>query len=191
MLLNRVPQSILRLQLLAQDSGTAPHPHLLVSCSKRSFLNMGRLNGPSLARLVLCVSLDSLFPVCLPLQGFNPAYPPQNPGYPAGPAMGVPAQPPYWNGPPQGQYPPGPGAPMVQSFTLWNVTEDVMLIDIWPFGCITSPMLTINCRSLQSSVCFCRTTQMVLNYVWVSLSVENNKQRCPKPVFLSFIIDIC
>ncbi|XP_019939434.2 uncharacterized protein [Paralichthys olivaceus] len=47
-----------------------------------------------------------------PSPGFNPAYPPQNPGYPVGPAMGVPAQPPHWNGPPPGQYPPGPGAPM-------------------------------------------------------------------------------
>ncbi|CAB1432898.1 unnamed protein product [Pleuronectes platessa] len=47
-----------------------------------------------------------------PATGFNPAYPPQNPGYPAGPVMGVPAQPPHWNGPPPGQYPPGPVAPM-------------------------------------------------------------------------------
>ncbi|KAF0037962.1 hypothetical protein F2P81_010836 [Scophthalmus maximus] len=46
-------------------------------------------------------------------KGYNPAYPPQNLPYPTpGPAMGVPAQPPYWNGPPPGQYPPGPGAPM-------------------------------------------------------------------------------
>ncbi|AWP06368.1 Hypothetical protein SMAX5B_004946 [Scophthalmus maximus] len=48
-----------------------------------------------------------------PSMGYNPAYPPQNLPYPTpGPAMGVPAQPPYWNGPPPGQYPPGPGAPM-------------------------------------------------------------------------------
>lgn len=51
-----------------------------------------------------------------PSPGFNPAYPPQNPGYPsyppAGQPMMAPAQPPQWNGPPQGQYPPGPVAPM-------------------------------------------------------------------------------
>ncbi|KAG7235880.1 hypothetical protein INR49_002077 [Caranx melampygus] len=47
-----------------------------------------------------------------PSPGFNPAYPPQNPAYPpAGPAM-VPPAGPQWNGPPPGQYPPGPGAPM-------------------------------------------------------------------------------
>ncbi|XP_060941715.1 wu:fc21g02 [Limanda limanda] len=54
-----------------------------------------------------------------PSPGYNPAYPPQNPGYPAGPIMGVPAQPPHWNGPPPGQYPPGqyppgPVAPMAE-----------------------------------------------------------------------------
>ncbi|XP_067354949.1 wu:fc21g02 isoform X2 [Channa argus] len=43
----------------------------------------------------------------------NPAYPPQYPAYPpAGTAVFPPAQPPQWNGPPQGQYPPGPLAPM-------------------------------------------------------------------------------
>ncbi|XP_022612939.1 uncharacterized protein LOC111230469 [Seriola dumerili] len=41
-----------------------------------------------------------------PYPSFNPAYPP------AGPAMIPPAQPPQWNCPPSGQYPPGPGAPM-------------------------------------------------------------------------------
>lgn len=67
-------------------------------------------------------SLDSRLPMCLLVQGYNPAYPPQNLPYPTpGPAMGVPAQPPYWNGPPPGQYPPGPGAPMVRSLTEWVV----------------------------------------------------------------------
>lgn len=48
------------------------------------------------------------------LQGFNPVYPPVNPAYPPpGPAMVPPAQPPQWNGPPAGPYPPGPEAPMV------------------------------------------------------------------------------
>ncbi|KAF3687066.1 hypothetical protein EXN66_Car002738 [Channa argus] len=46
----------------------------------------------------------------------NPAYPPQYPAYPpAGTAVFPPAQPPQWNGPPQGQYPPGPLAPMAEA----------------------------------------------------------------------------
>lgn len=52
--------------------------------------------------------------ICFPLQGIIPAYPPYNPAYPpAGPAMIPPGQPPQWNNPPPGQYPPGPVAPMV------------------------------------------------------------------------------
>ncbi|XP_075904924.1 uncharacterized protein LOC142903261 [Nelusetta ayraudi] len=48
-----------------------------------------------------------------PAAGFNPVYPPLNPVYPPpGPAMVPPAQPPQWNGPPAGPYPPGPEAPM-------------------------------------------------------------------------------
>ncbi|KAM7418291.1 hypothetical protein PAMA_015753 [Pampus argenteus] len=48
-----------------------------------------------------------------PGMGFNPVHPPQNPAYPpAGPAMIPPAQPPQWNGPQPGLYPPGPAAPM-------------------------------------------------------------------------------
>lgn len=48
------------------------------------------------------------------LQGTNPAYPPQNPVYPpTNPTMMPPNQFPQWNGPPPGQYPPGPAAPMV------------------------------------------------------------------------------
>lgn len=43
-----------------------------------------------------------------------PAYPPQNPVYPpTNPTMMPPNQFPQWNGPPPGQYPPGPAAPMV------------------------------------------------------------------------------
>ncbi|KAK2815525.1 hypothetical protein Q5P01_025992 [Channa striata] len=42
----------------------------------------------------------------------NPAYPPQ---YPAYPPAGTAVQPPQWNGPPQGQYPPGPVAPMAEA----------------------------------------------------------------------------
>lgn len=43
-----------------------------------------------------------------------PAYPPQNPAYPpTNPTMMPPNQFPQWNGPPPGQYPPGPAAPMV------------------------------------------------------------------------------
>lgn len=40
-----------------------------------------------------------------------PAYPPQNPVYPPSNPMMPPNQ--QWNGPPPGQYPPGPAAPMV------------------------------------------------------------------------------
>ncbi|XP_069544496.1 cell death-inducing p53-target protein 1-like [Brachyistius frenatus] len=48
-----------------------------------------------------------------PNMGFNPAYPPQNASYPpAGPAFIPPNQPPQWIGPPQGQHPPEPAAPM-------------------------------------------------------------------------------
>ncbi|XP_076003944.1 uncharacterized protein LOC142996764 [Genypterus blacodes] len=47
-----------------------------------------------------------------PFPGYNPAYQPQNPLYPpAGSPMMMPPQP-QWNGPPPGQYPPGPVAPM-------------------------------------------------------------------------------
>ncbi|KAG8014996.1 hypothetical protein GBF38_022227 [Nibea albiflora] len=55
--------------------------------------------------------------------GLNPAYPPQNPVYPpVGPAMVPPAQPPQWSGPPPGQYPPGPTAPMVRIVSVHSYT---------------------------------------------------------------------
>lgn len=126
--LPRPQQSILP---LVQDNGTAPHPPQLVShILKYNKNNLIQLNvfsqtSPvfivfSLFYVIPCSAvLPSVFThlslVSTPLQGFNPTYPPQNPVYPpAGPAMMPPAQPPQWNGPPPGQYPPGPGAPMVQ-----------------------------------------------------------------------------
>lgn len=87
---------------LAPDSGLARH----------------LLQSVSLCTLPLCVTSICAFLTkhYLPwhLQGFNPVYPPLNPVYPPpGPAMVPPAQPPQWNGPPAGPYPPGPEAPMV------------------------------------------------------------------------------
>lgn len=154
--LPRPQQSILP---LVQDNGTAPHPLQLVShfhkyiCHKYSNNNLSQLTvfsqkSPvfvvfSLFYVIPCSAvLPSAFTdlslVCPPLQGFNPTYPPQNPVYPpAGPAMMPPAQPPQWNGPPPGQYPPGPGAPMVQFVSVCgrNSWEECRTFDLWPLIC--------------------------------------------------------
>ncbi|KAM7393487.1 hypothetical protein PAMP_020353 [Pampus punctatissimus] len=62
------------------------------------------------------VNIPAQTPGPPPSPGFNPVYPPQNPAYPpAGPAMIPPSQPPQWNGPPPGLYPPGPEAPMIEA----------------------------------------------------------------------------
>lgn len=88
-----------------------------------TFLRMDRLEyvlktvEPKLLVTLVFMFFSFLYlssPDCPTLQGLNQGYPPQNPVYPpVAPVMMSPAQPPQWNGPPPGPYPPGPAAPMV------------------------------------------------------------------------------
>lgn len=59
----------------------------------------------------------------------NPAYPPQNPIYPPTNPTMMPS--PQWNGPPPGQYPPGPAVPMVLLISMWQKKREFG--DLKPF----------------------------------------------------------